>query len=158
MAGQAFPGWEFHPLDKPSFLGAPPTETKTEQCGSQKLKTVLRESLIALRCAMLKSPFCAAQSTKTSLQRPTPAAKIWAKDRRVLAAAAGATRNTKPVRSDKTVQVPSAAKVAKARGFPLRPGGSQHGARPCYPQRAKGAFKLARWGIIRLSSAQVSNL
>jgi hypothetical protein len=35
---------------------------------------------------MLKSPFCAAQSTKTSLQRPTPAAKVRAEDPRVLAA------------------------------------------------------------------------
>ncbi len=33
----------------------------------------------------------------------------------VLATAAGATRNTKPVRSDRTLQVPSAAKVAKFR-------------------------------------------
>ena len=57
-----------------------------------------------------------------------------------------------------TVQVPSAAKVTKAPGFPLRPEGSQHGTEVCYPQRVKGAFKLARWGIIRLSSAQVLSL
>ena len=97
--------------------GDAPTETKTEQCGSQKLKTVLRESLIALRCAMPKAPFAQRSQQRPSCSGP-PGRK--GKGERPQSprsgAAAGAARNTKPQRSDKTVQVPSAAKVAKARG------------------------------------------
>ena len=52
---------------------------------------------------------------------------------------------------------PSGGKVAKAQvSFAARRVAAQN--KTLLPQRAKGAFKLARWGIIRLSSAQVSNL